>query len=109
MEKGPWWSQGPQVLNVWLLQLAKDGWAFFYFLFLQPSGSRLNANRDSQSVVRNEVFFYATVIRILPRKDSTSNRIALRMEIYGCPNRKLSLLDISYRMNKNSLHPFVSF
>jgi len=49
------------------------------------SGKSFTANTDSQTVKRNEVFFFATVIRLRPR--STSSRIAMRLEIYGCPNR----------------------
>ncbi|XP_065058048.1 sushi, von Willebrand factor type A, EGF and pentraxin domain-containing protein 1-like [Rhopilema esculentum] len=52
-----------------------------------PTGSKMNANTNSYGIVRNEVLFYAWLIRIIPGKDSSSSRIAMRMEIYGCPHR----------------------
>ena len=72
---------------------------------LKESGKSFTANTDSQTIKRNEVFFFATEVRLRPR--STSSRIAMRLEIYGCPNRKHK--SSHYGIYSSSFSKFILF
>eukprot|EP00794_Sanderia_malayensis_P006970 gene6970-7755_t len=82
--QGHWDENADEFATKYFIYYFSSSWT----IYVRPGGSYyLPANTNSKDIVRNEVFFYAKIIRIYPKRFTGSGNIAMRIEIYGCPSR----------------------